>query len=110
MGEDPYLAGEMALPYIKRAQANGVACCLKHFALNNQEADRFTVNVNVGERALREIYLPAFKKCVQQAGVWTIMGAYPLWNGQHLCHNDSLLNKILKKEWGFDGAVISDWE
>ena len=110
MGEDPYLAGEMAVPYIKRAQANGVACCLKHFALNNQETDRFTVNVNVGERALREIYLPAFKKCVQQAGVWTIMGAYPLWNGQHLCHNDSLLNKILKKEWGFDGAVISDWE
>mgnify|MGYP002521516824 CR=1 FL=1 len=109
MGEDPYLAGEMAVPYIQSAQKNGVACCLKHFALNNQEWDRFTVNVNVGERALREIYLPAFKKCVQQAGVWTMMGSYPIWNGQHLCHNDSLLNKILKKEWGFDGAVISDW-
>lgn len=109
MGEDPYLAGEMAVPYIKSAQKNGVACCLKHFALNNQEVDRFTVNVNVGERALREIYLPAFKKCVQEAGLWTMMGSYPLWNGQHLCHNDSLLNKILKKEWGFDGVVISDW-
>lgn len=109
MGEDPYLAGEMAVPYIKAAQANGVACCLKHFALNNQEIDRFTVNVNVGERALREIYLPAFKKCVQKAGLWSIMGSYPIWNGQHLCHNDSLLNKILKKEWGFDGCVISDW-
>ena len=109
MGEDPCLAGEMAVPYIKRAQANGVACCLKHFALNNQEIDRFTLNVNVGERALREIYLPAFKKCVQQAGVWSIMGSYPIWNGEHMCHNDSLLNKILKKEWGFDGVVISDW-
>lgn len=109
MGEDPYLAGEMAVPYIEAAQNNGVACCLKHFALNNQEADRFSVNVNVGERALREIYLPAFKKCVQQAGVWSVMGSYPKWNGIHMCHNDSLLNKILKKEWGFDGCVVSDW-
>lgn len=108
MGEDPYLAGEMAVPYIQAAQHNGVACCLKHFALNNQEVDRFTVNVHVGERALREIYLPAFKKCVD-AGLWSIMGSYPIWNGEHLCHNDSLLNKILKKEWGFDGCVISDW-
>ncbi len=108
MGEDPYLAGEMAVPYIQAAQHNGVACCLKHFALNNQEKERFTVNVHVGERALREIYLPAFKKCVD-AGLWSIMGSYPIWNGEHLCHNDSLLNKILKKEWGFDGCVISDW-
>ncbi len=108
MGEDPYLAGEMAVPYIKAAQHNGVACCLKHFALNNQEADRFTLNVHVGERALREIYLPAFKKCVD-AGLWSIMGSYPIWNGEHLCHNDSLLNKILKREWGFDGCVVSDW-
>ncbi len=109
MGEDPYLSGEMAVPYIQAAQKNGVACCLKHFALNNQETDRFPVNIHVGERALREIYLPAFKKCVQKGGVWSIMGSYPIWNGQHLCHNDSLLNKILKKEWGFDGCVISDW-
>ncbi len=109
MGEDPYLSGEMAVPYIKAAQKNGVACCLKHFALNNQELDRFTVNVNVGERAFREIYMPAFKKCVQEGGLWTIMGSYPLWEGEHMCHNNRLLNGILKKEWGFDGAVISDW-
>lgn len=109
MGEDPYLAGEMATPYVIAAQKNGVACCLKHFALNNQEIDRFTVNVNIGERALREIYLPAFKKAVQKGGLWTIMGSYNLWNNVHMCQNDSLLNKILKKEWGFDGAVVSDW-
>lgn len=109
MGEDPYLSGEMAVPYIQAAQKNGVACCLKHFALNNQEVDRFTVNVNVDERAFREIYMPAFKKCVQQAGLWTIMGSYPLWEGEHMCHNNKLLNQILKEEWGFDGAVISDW-
>ena len=109
MGEDPYLAGEMAVPYIKAAQANGVACCLKHFALNNQEVGRMTVNVNVSERALREIYLPAFEKCVKEGGLWTIMGSYNRWLGKHCCHNDSLLNGILKREWGFDGAVVSDW-
>lgn len=109
MGEDPYLAGEMAVPYIKAAQANGVACCLKHFALNNQEVGRMTVNVNVSERALREIYLPAFEKCVKEGGLWTIMGSYNRWLNRHCCHNDSLLNGILKREWGFDGAVVSDW-
>ena len=109
MGEDPYLAGEMAVPYIQNAQKNGVACCVKHFALNNQEVDRFAVNINVDERALNEIYLPAFKKAVQQGGAWTIMGSYPLWKGVHCCQNDTLLNKILKQQWGFDGAVISDW-
>lgn len=109
MGEDPYLAGEMAVPYIKAAQANGVACCLKHFALNNQEVGRMTVNVNVSERALREIYLPAFEKCVKEGGLWTIMGSYNRWLDMHCCHNDSLLNGILKREWGFDGAVVSDW-
>lgn len=109
MGEDPYLAGEMAVPYIRAAQANGVACCLKHFALNNQEAGRMNVNVNVSERALREIYLPAFRKCVTEAGLWTIMGSYNRWNNVYCCHNDSLLNGILKREWGFDGAVVSDW-
>lgn len=109
MGEDPYLAGEMAVPYIKAAQANGVACCLKHFALNNQEVGRMSVNVNVSERALREIYLPAFEKCVKEGGLWTIMGSYNRWLDRHCCHNDSLLNGILKREWGFDGAVVSDW-
>lgn len=109
MGEDPFLAGEMVSPYIQAAQKNGVSCCLKHFFLNNQEIERFTVNVNVSERAVNEIYLPAFKKAVQKGGVWTIMGSYPMWNGVHCCQNDSLLNGILKRQWGFDGAVISDW-
>jgi len=109
MGEDPFLAGEMVSPYIQAAQKNGVSCCLKHFFLNNQEIERFTVNVNVSERAVNEIYLPAFKKAVQKGGVWTIMGSYPMWNGIHCCQNDSLINGILKRQWGFDGAVISDW-
>lgn len=108
-GEDPYLAGEIVTPYIQGAQANGVACCLKHFFLNNQEIDRFTVNVNVSCRAIEEIYLPAFKKAVTKGGLWTIMGSYNLWNNIHCCQNDSLLNGILKRGWGFDGAVISDW-
>lgn len=109
MGEDPYLAGRMVVPYIQKAQANGVACCLKHFALNNQEIDRFAVDVKISERALREIYLPAFERAVKEAGVWTIMGSYNLWKGVHCCQNDALLNGILKNEWGFDGAVVSDW-
>jgi beta-glucosidase len=109
MGEDPYLAGEMAAPYIQSAQKNGVACCVKHFFLNNQEIDRTSVNVNVDERAVYEIYLPAFKKAVQKGGAWSIMGSYNLWGNVHCCQNDSLLTKILKKQWGFDGAVVSDW-
>ena len=109
MGEDPYLSGEMAAEYIRAVQDNGVACCVKHFFLNNQEKDRWTVNVNVSERAVEEIYLPAFRKAVQKGGAWTIMGSYNKWNNVHCCENDSLLNKILKDRWGFDGAVISDW-
>ena len=109
MGEDPYLAGEMVVPYIKAAQANGVACCLKHFFMNNQEVDRFAANVNASERAINEIYLPAFKKAVEEAHVWSVMGSYNMWQGIHCCNNDSLLNGILKRQWGFDGAVISDW-
>lgn len=108
-GEDPYLAGEIVTPYIQAAQANGIACCLKHFFLNNQEIDRFTVNVNVSRRAIEEIYLPAFHKAVTKGGLWTIMGSYNLWNNIHCCQNDSLLNGILKRGWGFDGAVVSDW-
>lgn len=109
MGEDPCLAGEMVVPYIQGAQSNGIACCIKHFVLNDQETDRYRVNVNVSERALREIYLYPFWKAVIDAKVFTIMGSYNLWKGVHCCHNDELLNQILKKEWGFDGAVISDW-
>lgn len=109
MGEDPFLAGEMVVPYIKAAQANGVACCLKHFVLNDQETDRFAVNVNVSERAMHEIYLAPFKKAVEQAHVYTIMGSYNMWKGVHCCHNDELLNGILKRGWKWDGALISDW-
>lgn len=108
MGEDPYLAGEMAVPYIQNVQKNGIGCCLKHFFLNNQEIDRFTYNANVSERAVREIYLPAFKRCVD-GGVWSIMGSYNKWLNTHCSQNNTLLNEILKKEWGFDGAVVSDW-
>lgn len=109
MGEDPFLAGEIVVPYIKAAQANGVACCLKHFVLNDQETDRFGVNVNVSDRAMREIYLRPFQKAVEQAHVYTIMGSYNKWKGVHCCHNDELLNGILKKEWNWDGALVSDW-
>ncbi len=109
MGEDPYLAGEMVVPYIQELQKNGVAACVKHFALNNQEKWRGNVNVVLSDRALYEIYLPAFKKAVQEGKAWSIMGAYnQIWN-QHCCHNDRLLNKILRDEWGFDGVVITDW-
>ena len=109
MGEDPFLAGKMAVPYIKEVQKNGVAVCVKHFALNNQEANRHHYDAVVDDRALYEIYLPAFKMAVQEGQAWSIMGAYNLFEGEHLCHNDRILNKILKEEWGFDGAVISDW-
>ena len=109
LGEDPYLTGEMAVPYIIAAQKNGVATCPKHYLLNNQEKDRWTVNVNVSERALEEIYLPAFEKAVKQGGAWTIMGSYNKWQNTWCCENDSSLNGILKKRWGFDGAVVSDW-
>ncbi len=109
MGEDPYLAGELVVPYIQELQKNGVAACVKHFALNNQEKWRGNVNVVVSDRALYEIYLPAFRKAIVDGGAWTIMGAYnQIWK-QHCCHNSRLLNDILRGEWGFDGAVITDW-
>ncbi|MDD4032049.1 MAG: glycoside hydrolase family 3 C-terminal domain-containing protein [Bacteroidales bacterium] len=109
LGEDPYLSSKMVVPYIKGVQQNGVATCVKHFALNNQETDRFTVNVNVDDRALYEIYLPAFKAAVQEGGTWAIMGSYNKYRGQYGCHNQYLLIDILRKEWGFEGTVISDW-
>lgn len=109
MGEDPYLAGQMVVPYIQGVQQNGVAACVKHYALNNQEVNRHTTNVIVDDRALYEIYLPAFKAAVRQGKAWAIMGSYNLYKGQHGCHNQYLLNDILKGEWGFDGVVVSDW-
>ena len=109
MGEDPYLASRMVVPYVQEVQKNGVATCVKHFALNNQEDNRNDYDAVVDDRTLYEIYLPAFKAAVQEGGAWSIMGAYNLYKGQHACHNQYLLNDILKGEWGFDGAVISDW-
>ncbi|MDE5702387.1 MAG: glycoside hydrolase family 3 C-terminal domain-containing protein, partial [Bacteroides sp.] len=109
MGEDPYLAGRMVVPYVQGVQQNGVAACVKHYALNNQEVNRHTTNVIVDDRALYEIYLPAFKAAVQEGKAWSIMGSYNLYKDQHVCHNQYLLNDILKGEWGFDGVVVSDW-
>lgn len=109
MGEDPFLSSMMVVPYIKGVQSNGVAACVKHYALNNQEFNRHTSNAVLDDRALYEIYLPAFKAAVQDGGTWTIMGSYNLYKNQHNCHNQYLLNDILKGEWGFDGAVVSDW-
>ena len=109
MGEDPWLASRMVVPYVQGLQSKGVAACVKHYALNNDEEYRHQVNVIVSDRALHEIYLPAFKAAVQEGGAWAIMGAYNLYQNQHNCHNATMLNKILKKDWGFDGVVISDW-
>jgi beta-glucosidase len=109
MGEDPYLASRMVVPYIQGVQSCGVAACVKHFALNNQEISRGEINVNLSDRALHEIYLPAFKAAVQEGKVWSIMGAYNKFRGEHCCHSDLLLNKILKQDWNFDGVVVSDW-
>lgn len=109
MGEDPYLAGEMCVPYIQEVQKNGVAVCVKHYALNNQELWRGHIDVYLSDRALHEIYLPAFKAAVTKGKAWTLMGSYNKLRGQHACHNELLLNKILKGDWGFDGCVITDW-
>ena len=109
MGEDPFLSSKMVVPYIQEVQKNGVAVCVKHYALNNQEAKRHEYDAVLDDRTLYEIYLPAFKAAVQEGGAWSIMGAYNLYKGQHLCHNQYMLNDILKGEWGFDGVVISDW-
>ena len=109
MGEDPWLASRMVVPYVQGLQSKGVAACVKHYALNNDEEYRHQVNVRVSDRALHEIYLPAFRAAVVEGGAWSIMGAYNLYQNQHNCHNATLLNKILKHDWGFDGVVISDW-
>lgn len=108
-GEDPYLTSRMAVSYVKSLQANKVITSTKHYALNNQEWQRESINVNVDERTLREIYLPAFEAAVKEADTWTIMAAYNKTGGSHLSENDYLLNTILKKEWGFKGLVVSDW-
>lgn len=109
MGEDPFLSSRLVVPYIQGVQQSGVAACVKHYALNNQEKERMSINVEVSDRALYEIYLPAFKAAILEGKAWSIMGSYNQFRGQHCCHNDLLLNKILKTDWNFDGVVISDW-
>ena len=109
MGEDPYLVSTMVVPYIRGLQSNGVAACVKHFALNNDEENRHQVNVKVSDRALHEIYLPAFHAAVTNGGAWGLMGAYNLYRDEHNCHNEYLLKDLLKGQWGFDGVVVSDW-
>lgn len=108
-GEDPYLIGKLAVNFILGEQSEGVAACVKHFAVNNQETQRGTINVELDERTLREIYLPAFEAAVKEAGALSIMGAYNKVRGAYCCENDFLLNKVLKGEWGFKGIVVSDW-
>jgi beta-glucosidase len=109
LGEDPFLASRLAVSYIQAVQAHGVASCIKHFAANNQETRRGSINVEMDERTLREIYLPTFRAAVQEANVWAVMGAYNKFRGQYCCHNDYLLNRVLKGEWSFSGLVMSDW-
>ncbi|MCG3147447.1 MAG: hypothetical protein PCFJNLEI_00887 [Verrucomicrobiae bacterium] len=110
MGEDPYLAGRLAGGFIAGVQGEGVIATAKHFACNNQEFHRFTINAVVSERALREIYWRAFEMAVQDAGVWSVMAAYNKLNGTWCCENRRLLQDVLKDEWGFRGFVLSDWE
>jgi len=108
-GEDPYLASQLVVPYIQGVQTQGVVATVKHYVANNQEYDRNNVSSDLDERTLREIYLPAFKAAVQKGDVATLMTAYNPINGIHASQHDYLVNKILKKEWGFDGVVMSDW-
>lgn len=109
LSEDPYLAGELAVPLIEGIQESDTAACVKHFALNNQETERLWVEVEADERALREIYLPAFEKAVKKGKSLSIMGAYNRFRGEHCCESQTLLNKVLRDEWGYDGMVVSDW-
>lgn len=109
LSEDPYLISKMAVGYIKGVQDQHVAACVKHYLANNQETDRNTVSVEMNERTLREIYLPGFAAAIKEGGVYTLMGAYNKFRGQYCTHHEYLINKILKEELGFDGAVISDW-
>jgi len=109
LSEDPFLSSRLAVGYTKGAQDNGVAVCLKHYALNNQENNRGTVNVVIGERAMREVYLPPFRAAVEEADAFGVMSAYNKVNSFWCAENDVLLNKILRQDWGFAGMVISDW-
>ncbi|WP_369766038.1 glycoside hydrolase family 3 C-terminal domain-containing protein [Flavobacterium sp. WC2429] len=109
MSEDPFLNKKIAVPLIVGLQDNDVMACVKHFAANNQETNRDIYDVQMDERTLREIYLPAFKAAITEAHAYSIMGAYNKFRGEYLCENDYMLNKILRDEWGFKGVVVSDW-
>src|SRR5689334_23768422 len=108
-GEDPYLTSRLAVAYINGVQGEGVIATVKHFAANNQEFERHRVNVKVDERALNEIYFPAFKAAVQEAGVWSVMSAYNKLNGLYCAEDPFLLTDVLRKQWGFKGLIVSDW-
>ena len=109
MTEDPFLNKKMAVPMVVGLQDNDVMACIKHYAANNQETNRDFVDVQIDERTLREIYLPAFEASVKEGKAYSIMGAYNKFRGEYLCENDYMLNKILRDEWGFKGVVVSDW-
>lgn len=108
-GEDPYLAGRLGVAYIRGVQGEGVIPSVKHFVANNEEFERHRINETISERALHEIYLPAFKAAVEEGGVWNVMSAYQLVNGAHMAENLPLLRNVLQQEFGFQGFVISDW-
>ena len=107
--EDPFLTARLAVGYIKGTQDAGTAVCVKHFALNNQETNRASVDVNIDERTFHEFYLKPFEASVKEAGAWSVMSAYNKINGVYCPENEYLLNKTLREEWGFNGPVISDW-
>ncbi|MFD0990069.1 glycoside hydrolase family 3 C-terminal domain-containing protein [Mariniflexile jejuense] len=107
--EDPFLNKKLTVPFIVGLQENDVAACVKHYAANNQETNRDFVDVQIDERALREIYLPAFKAAVTEANAYSMMGAYNKFRGEYLCENSSMLNTVLRNQWGFEGIVVSDW-
>lgn len=109
LSEDPQLNARLAVPFVAGVQSRGVAACVKHFAANNQETDRVRVDVRVGQRALRELYLPAFEASVKEAGAWSVMAAYNAVNGRAACEQPDLLRTTLREEWGFEGFVVSDW-
>jgi len=110
LSEDPWLISEMVVPYIQGVQEQDVAACVKHYVVNNQEYERFKINVKVDERTLNEIYFPGFKAAVQRGKVLTVMGSYNQYNGTFVCNNEFLLKKVLKEDWGFSGLVMSDWD